>query len=142
MENLKQIINDTYIKYFKEKNSLKNAYWELKTQIVLKEKEKKKDLDDNEIEAIVETYIKKIQKSIQEFEDQNIQSEILDNLKKEVEELKQYVTEALSWDQLKEKVKEMIESWITNVWEFMRKLNDLWKVDKKQAKEFFDELIK
>lgn len=141
MENLKQIINDTYIKYFKEKNPLKNAYSEIKTQIVLKEKELKKELNDSEVELIVETYLKKIQKSIQEFSDKWItESDLVNTLKNEVEELKQYVTESLSGDVLKEKVKEMIDSWISNLGEFMKKLNDLGKVDKKQAKEFYDEL--
>lgn len=141
MENLKQIINDTYIKYFKEKNPLKNAYSEIKTQIVLKEKELKKELNDSEVELIVETYLKKIQKSIQEFSDKWItEPDLVNTLKNEVEELKQYVTESLSGDVLKEKVKEMIDSWISNLGEFMKKLNDLGKVDKKQAKEFYDEL--
>lgn len=141
-DNLKARINDTYIKFFKEKNFLKNAYGEIKTQIVLKEKEVKHELDDSEVETVIETYIKKIEKSIQEFESKNIQSETLDNLKLEVSELSQYVSKALEWNELKVKVQEMIQSGITNVGQFMKELNNLWKVNKKQAKEFFDELTK
>lgn len=140
MKNLKSIINDNYIKYFKEKNILKNAYWEIKTQIVLKEKELKRELNDNEVESILESYVKKISKSIDEFNEKNIDNDIVKNLKNEVNELSQFISQTISWDELKSIVQEIIESWIRNVGEFMRKLNDFWKIDKKQAKEYFDQL--
>lgn len=135
---LRNTINELYIKYFKERNFLKDAYSDIKTKILLQEKELKRELSDLEVQSIIEQYVKKVSNSIKDFEKDNIVSEIKDKLVLEVRELEQFIEKSLEWKELEEKVSELMKSGINNIGQFMWELSKLGKVNKWQAKEFFN----
>lgn len=140
--DLKEKIEQTYLKYFKERNVLKEAYSEIKTQILLKEKELKRVLEESEIKSVIESYIKKLQKSIAEFEAKWIVSEMKNKLVNEVKELSQYIDKEMGEKELKEKTKELYEKWVNNLGLFMKEIKTFWKINMQKAKEFFEELNK
>ena len=148
--SLKETILSTYIKFFKEKNQLRDAYGEIKTSIVLREKEVHRDLTDDEVKSIIQAYVNKIKKAIVKSSEEKAEKWIATSekdeantqmLMNEVKDLSQYLDKVIEGSELRQIVEDLVNSGVNNIGMLMWKLKGM-TVDKAQAKVFFDELVK
>lgn len=143
MKTIIEIIKADFITAFKAKDMIKkNILWEIKTKVVLFEKEKWEITDDDTIK-IIKSKVKEIGKTLDMVE---VGSELYNQAKTETSVLKEYLPAELEYSQVVDLVKEFItennlekKDFGRVMWTMSKKLNG--KFDNSKLKDIINDII-
>lgn len=126
---LKEKLLQDFKTSMQEKNELrKNTVQLIRAAILQIEKDKQKDLDENEILEIIAKEAKKRKDSLQEYEKSNRQ-DLIDQINKEIEIIKEYLPEELSYEKIEKIVEEII---LNGKFDSMKDMGTIMKMSKEK----------